>query len=89
MTNYILANFEQIDVEKCPCGYAQRAFVGPDNHTATFHIVQITANAKTHYHKEHTEIYYVLDGTGSLVLDDSVVPLKPGQAVLIKPLCRH
>ena len=31
MANYMIAHFDEIDVVSCPCGYAQRAFVSPDN----------------------------------------------------------
>lgn len=89
MANYMIAHFDQIDVVNCPCGYAQRAFVSPDNPTATLHIVEITLDAKPHYHKSHTEIYLVLDGEGHIELDGKLVPVRPLHTVLIKPGCRH
>ena len=89
MANYILAQFDDIDAIRCPCGFAQRAFVSPDNPTATLHIVEITQDSQVHYHKKLTEIYFVLKGEGNMELDDQIVPVKPLTAVLIKPLCRH
>jgi mannose-6-phosphate isomerase-like protein (cupin superfamily) len=89
MANYMVANFDQIDVQKCSCGYTQRAFVSPENSTATMHIVEITEDAKVHYHKKHTEIYFVLDGDGHIELDGNIIPLKRETAILIKPGCRH
>jgi mannose-6-phosphate isomerase-like protein (cupin superfamily) len=41
------------------------------------------------YHKTHTEIYLVLEGTGHLELDGELVPVRPFSTVLIQPLCRH
>jgi mannose-6-phosphate isomerase-like protein (cupin superfamily) len=89
MANYTIVHFDELDVQKCTCGYTQRAFVGPDNHTATLHIVEITDDAKIHYHKKLTEIYLVLEGNGAIELDGKLVPVKPLTAVFIKPLCRH
>ena len=89
MANYMIANFDEIDVVSCPCGYTQRAFVSPDNPVATLHIVEITVDSRVHYHKKLTEIYLVLEGSGSMELDGKLVPVKPFTAVLIKPGCRH
>ena len=89
MANYMIAHFDEIDVVSCPCGYAQRAFVSPDNPTASLHIVEITEDSQVHYHKEHTEIYLVLEGNGYMELDGKLVPVKPFTSVLIKPGCRH
>jgi len=89
MTNYMIAHFDQIDAVTCPCGYAQRAFVSPDNKAASLHIVEIIEDSKVHYHKEHTEIYLILEGDGFMELDGKLVPVKPFTSVLIKPGCRH
>lgn len=42
---------------------------------ANFHITFITDSAK-HYHKECTELYYILEGIGTLELND-VVTVEP------------
>jgi mannose-6-phosphate isomerase-like protein (cupin superfamily) len=42
-----------------------------------------------HYHKRLTEIYYILEGEGEMELDGQRHPVGPGDAILIKPLCRH
>ena len=36
-----------------------------------------------------TEIYHVLEGEGTLELDDDRLDLKPGITVMIKPGCIH
>lgn len=73
----------------CPCGQTRRAFAGPDNDVATVHVVDISAESRTHYHKRLTEMYLVLEGEGHMELDGDIVPLAPLTAVLIKPGCRH
>ncbi|MEA3208419.1 MAG: hypothetical protein QOE70_1476 [Chthoniobacter sp.] len=89
MKNYLLADLDRIDPVRCPCGFSRRAFATPDNPLATLHIVDIHADAQTHYHKKMTEIYLVLEGEGHLELDGELVPLKPMTSVFIKPGCRH
>ncbi|UCC96324.1 MAG: cupin domain-containing protein [Phycisphaerales bacterium] len=89
MANYKIARFDEIDAVECPCGFASRAFAGPDNMTATMHIVDIQQDARVHYHKKLTEIYLVLEGAGVMELDGETVPVTPLTAIFIKPGCRH
>ncbi len=89
MANFEVAHFDEIEPVACPCGWAKRAFALSDNTTATLHIVAIQEDAKVHYHKDHTEIYLVLEGTGHMELDGQTVSVKPFSTILIKPGCRH
>ena len=89
MKNFLIADFDQVPPVKCPCGFARRAFVTPENSTATMHVVEIQQDSRTHYHKRMTELYFVLEGEGEIELDGERLPLKPMTAVLIKPGCRH
>ncbi len=89
MANYMIASFDDIDAVTCPCGFSRRAFISPDNPTATMHVVDIQQDARVHYHKKLTEIYFVLEGTGQMELDGERVPVKPFIAIFIKPGCRH
>ena len=89
MANYMIAQFDDIDALKCPCGFSRRAFVSPENQLATMHIVDIEQDAKVHYHKTLTEIYLVLEGEGQMELDGEMMPVKPFTAIFIKPGCRH
>ena len=87
--NYLVTDMENISPTPCPCGQARRAFIEPGNNTASFHIVDISENSRPHYHKKMTEIYHVLEGKGTLELDDDSLELKPGITVMIKPGCIH
>jgi mannose-6-phosphate isomerase-like protein (cupin superfamily) len=73
----------------CPCGQARRAFTEEPGRTASLHVTEIKADSRTHYHKKMTEFYYVLEGEGRIELDGESLPIKPGSAVMIRPLCRH
>jgi mannose-6-phosphate isomerase-like protein (cupin superfamily) len=89
MPNFLLAQLDELPPTRCPCGFARRAFATPDNSVATMHLVDIQADAQTHYHRRMTEIYLVLDGEGEMELDGERVPVKPMTAIFIKPGCRH
>jgi mannose-6-phosphate isomerase-like protein (cupin superfamily) len=73
----------------CPCGETRRAFVDDVNGVASLHVVDISTDAQTHFHKRLTEIYYILEGDGEMELDGQRHPVRPGDAILIKPDCRH
>ena len=89
MANYMIEQLDEVEAVKCPCGLSRRAFVGADNKVATLHIVDISQEARSHYHKKLTEIYLVLEGCGHIELDGEQVPVRPMTAVFIKPGCRH
>jgi quercetin dioxygenase-like cupin family protein len=92
MPTYRVAQLDKVTPVPCPCGQARRAFgaeAGFPAPVATMHLVEITADARTHYHKRMTEIYLVLEGEGYLELDGQRVPVKPMTAVYIPPGCRH
>ncbi len=89
MKNYMIAQLDEIEPQRCPCGFTKRAFAVPENQTATIHLVDIQEDAQTHYHKKLTEIYLILEGEGFMELDGELFPVKPMSSILIKPGCRH
>ncbi|MGJ8697687.1 MAG: cupin domain-containing protein [Verrucomicrobiaceae bacterium] len=88
--NYLLTNFDDIPPVPCPCGLSKRAFVHPDS-PASIHYVDISENARTHYHKTFTEIYLILETEGDafIELDGELLPVTPMTTIMIKPGCRH
>lgn len=56
---------------------------------ASIHMVRITKDSQTHYHKRLTEVYYVLKGKGHIEIGKQRYPLKPHIAVLLPPGVRH
>jgi quercetin dioxygenase-like cupin family protein len=88
-TGYIIKKVAEITSVPCPCGEAIRALSGQDNDLMSVHVVTIAKDSQVHYHKKLTETYYVLEGEGTIQLDDSVEELSPGTIVMIKPGTRH
>jgi quercetin dioxygenase-like cupin family protein len=89
MKNYLIEQLDEVPGTPCPCGTARRAFCVPENPIASIHLVEISKEARTHYHKKMTEIYLVLEGEGHIELDGERLPVKPMTSILIKPGCRH
>lgn len=88
MTNFQLAQLDDLPPTRCPCGFARRAFAEPGN-AASMHVVDIEADSRAHYHKRMTEIYLVLEGEGQMELDGQLYPVRPMSAIYIRPGCRH
>ena len=86
---YEIAHMDEVSPVNCPCGTSQRAFVSEGGGVASFHIVDIQEDARRHYHKKLTEVYYILEGRGQMELDDETIDIRPGDAIMIKPGCRH
>ena len=89
--HFEIAHFDTIEGVPCPCGISKRAFFSPDNPTATVHRVDISIDAKTHYHKKITEYYLILECEegAHMELDGEQFPVKPMSTIMIKPGCRH
>jgi mannose-6-phosphate isomerase-like protein (cupin superfamily) len=86
---FAIARPAELPAVDCPCGKARRAFIDEADGVASLHVVEISADARAHYHKRMTEMYYILEGAGEIELDGERHPVRPGDAILIKPGCRH
>jgi mannose-6-phosphate isomerase-like protein (cupin superfamily) len=87
----IVADYSSIDPVRCPCGWARRAFADVPGAPASVHRVEIEVDARSHYHREHTEFYYILESAAdaAIELDGERVPVGPGHSVMIPPGVRH
>ncbi len=84
-----IARPAELPAVDCPCGQSRRAFLDEADGIASLHVVDISTDARAHYHKRLTELYYILEGEGEMELDGERHPVRPGDAILIKPGCRH
>lgn len=87
--NFSIAQLMDLAPRPCPCGTTRRAFADLPGASASMHVVDISQDSRTHYHKRMTEIYVVLEGEGHIELDGKQFPVKPMTAIYIKPGCRH
>ena len=87
--NYMVTQLDAVPAVPCPCGESRRGFATPDNALATIHLVDISVDARTHYHQQMTEIYLILEGEGFIELDGERLDARPMMSIFIKPGCRH
>lgn len=77
--------------ERSTCGWRYRLLSRQDEGAglaAWAHTVDIDG-ARPHYHRRSTELYYVLEGQGSVILDGIEHPVRPGSIVHIPPGVVH
>ena len=75
--------------ERSTCGWRHLLVSRQDRNVAAWaHAVDIDG-AREHYHRRATELYYVLDGEGTVVLDGVEHPVKKGTLVHIPPDVVH
>lgn len=77
--------------ERSTCGWRDRLISREDEDLAPAawaHAVDIDG-AKLHYHKRSTELYYVLEGSGTVSLDGQEHPVSPGSLLHIPPGVVH
>ncbi|HBE71550.1 MAG TPA: cupin [Planctomycetaceae bacterium] len=93
---WVAETFEIVDFAAlpgiaCPCGTARRGLMESESVPYSLHVTEISANARTHYHKRLTETYFILecDEDAALELNGEVIPVQPRQAVVVHPGTRH
>lgn len=77
--------------ERSTCGWRNRLISREDrdkNVAAWVHTVDIDGS-REHYHKRTTELYYVLEGEGSVMLDGAEQAVRKGTLVHIPPGVIH
>lgn len=75
--------------ERSTCGWRDRLASREDFDVAAWaHAVDIDG-AREHYHKLGTELYYVLEGEGTVMLDGKSHPVRKGSVVHIPPGVVH
>ena len=85
---YFVRRLDEAPTVPCPCGSSTRPLTFADTPVCNLHVTFITDSVK-HYHRETTEVYYILDGHGKMELNDDVIDIEPGIIVFIEPLTAH
>lgn len=86
-----IVQLDDLSPVDCPCGTARRAFTDRHDLPATVHLTHITRDARTHFHRNQTEVYVVLrcGPDAAIELDGVLNPVSPLSAILIPPGIRH
>ena len=85
---YFVRRLSEAPTVPCPCGQSTRPLTFEDTPVCNLHVTFITDSVK-HYHRETTEVYYILDGHGQMELNDDVIDIEPGMIVYIEPMTAH
>ncbi len=86
-----LVSLPELTPVPCPCGWARRAFANQSDFPGTVHLTEISKEAVAHYHKDHTEVYVIVEckPDAAIELDGNILPVKILDAILIPPGVRH
>ncbi|MGD9720371.1 MAG: cupin domain-containing protein [Pirellulales bacterium] len=78
------------DAEPWPetCGEIRCLVEEKDGAAGEVHYVKID-NARLHYHEHTDEFYYIIDGQGTMLLDDETIELHKGVVVYVPRGVKH
>ncbi|HEV3144457.1 MAG TPA: cupin domain-containing protein [Gemmataceae bacterium] len=85
---YLVRRVDAAPTVPCPCGQSTRPLTIADTPVCNLHMTFITDSVK-HYHRETTEVYYILEGRGKMELNDDVIDIEPGMVIYIEPFTAH
>jgi mannose-6-phosphate isomerase-like protein (cupin superfamily) len=85
---YLVRRLHEAPTVPCPCGESTRPLTRAETSVCNLHVTFIKDSVK-HYHKECTEVYYILEGEGKMELNGDVVAIEPGMLVYIEPYTPH
>jgi mannose-6-phosphate isomerase-like protein (cupin superfamily) len=85
---YVIRKLADAPSVPCPCGTSTRILTAADGAPCSLHVTAIRDSAR-HYHRETTEVYYILEGTGKIELNGDWHDVEPGTVVWIQPGTRH
>jgi mannose-6-phosphate isomerase-like protein (cupin superfamily) len=70
------------------CGQIRPLIEDADGAAAEVHYVEIES-AKLHYHERTDEVYYIIAGSGTMILDDDEIEVHRGVVVYVPRGTRH
>ena len=80
-TKFLRRDPDEVEPWAETCGQIRPLIEESDGAAAEVHHVEIE-DAKLHYHEKTDEVYYVIDGEGTMVLDDEEIELAQGRGRL-------
>lgn len=81
-------HLSEVERVACPCGWSRRLLTTADEVVMGLHVTELH-DAQAHFHERTTEIYYVLEGEGRLVISGSAWDAFSGTVSYIPPGCVH
>lgn len=87
-TGYVVRKLADAPTVPCPCGDSTRSLTSADGAPCSLHVTSIR-DSERHYHKNTTEVYFILEGRGKIELNGEWVDVEPGTTIWIQPGTRH
>ena len=87
-TKFLRRDPSEVDPWAETCGQIRPLIEEHDGAAAEVHHVEID-QAKLHYHERTDEVYYVIEGEGTMVLDDEEIELRKGVVVYVPRGVKH
>ena len=88
-SSLLVRHEDEASRERSTCGWRHLLVSRQDENVAAWtHAVDIDG-AREHYHRIATELYYVLEGEGTVLLDGVAQPVRKGSLVHIPPGVVH
>lgn len=88
METYVVRHRSEAPTVPCPCGMSTRILTAADGGPCSVHVTSI-ADSVRHYHRDTTEVYYILEGTGKMELAGEWHAVSPGSVIRIDKGTRH
>ena len=85
---YLIRRLSEVPEERGVCGFRRTLITADDSPAANVSHLRID-DSRYHYHRQMTELYYVLTGSGTITLDGETYPVQQGDIVLIRPGVWH
>ena len=85
---YLIRSLQEAPTVECVCGQSTRPLTFPETTACSLHVTIIRDSAK-HYHRDVTEVYYILQGRGKIELNDDLFDVEPGMVIYIEPGTAH
>ena len=87
-TKYLRRDPAEVVPWRETCGQIRPLIEAADEAAAEVHHVEID-HAKLHLHKQTDEVYYVIDGQGTMILDEDEIELHKGVVVYVPRGVKH
>jgi mannose-6-phosphate isomerase-like protein (cupin superfamily) len=88
LTKFLRRDPAEVEPWAETCGQIRTLIEEKDGAAAEVHHVEIDG-AKLHYHEKTDEFYYVIEGAGTMILDDEQIELHKGLVVYVPRGVKH
>jgi len=66
----------------CPYGNTARVITGGEGGVANVHVITVT-DGDPHFHTGYDEVYYYMEGSGTMTIDNVEYSVEPGSVAVI------